>query len=72
MAHVRDLVGIDHVALGSDFDGTVTTQFDTSQLVQITHALIDAGFTEAEIRAVMGGNALRVIGAGIVPMERAT
>jgi membrane dipeptidase len=72
MAHVRDLVGVGHVALGSDFDGTVTTRFDTSQLVQITQALIDAGFTQGEIRAVMGGNALRVIGAGIVPMERAT
>lgn len=67
MAHVRDLVGIEHVALGSDFDGTVTTRFDTSQLVQITQGLMDAGFTESEIRAVMGGNALRVIGAGIVP-----
>lgn len=71
MAHVRDLVGIEHVALGSDFDGTVTTRFDTSQLVQITQALMQAGFTEAEIRAVMGGNALRVIGAGIRPMENA-
>jgi len=68
MAHVRDLVGVEHVALGSDFDGTVTTRFDTSQLVQITQALMQAGFTEAEIRAVMGGNALRVIGAGIQPM----
>ena len=71
MAHVRDLVGIDHVALGSDFDGSVTTRFDTAQLVQVTQGLLDAGFTEAEIRAVMGGNALRVIGAGIVPRERA-
>jgi membrane dipeptidase len=68
MAHVRALVGIDHVALGSDFDGSVTTRFDTSQLVQITQALLDAGFTETEIRAVMGGNALRVIGAGIRPL----
>jgi len=71
MAHVRDLVGIEHVALGSDFDGSVTTRFDTSQLVQITQALMQAGFTEGEIRAVMGGNALRVIGAGIQPMEGA-
>jgi membrane dipeptidase len=67
MAHVRNLVGIEHVALGSDFDGTVTTRFDTGALVQITQAMLRAGFTEGEIRAVMGGNALRVIGAGIVP-----
>jgi membrane dipeptidase len=67
--HVRDLVGIEHVALGSDFDGAVTTRFDTSGIVQITQALLDAGFTEAEIRAVMGLNALRVIKAGLVPLS---
>ena len=70
--HVRDLVGIEHVALGSDFDGAVTTRFDTSGIVQITQALMDAGFTEAEIRAVMGLNALRVIRAGVEPMPVAT
>ena len=68
MKHVRDLVGIDHVALGSDYDGATTVRFDTSQLVQVTQALLDEGFTPDEIRAVMGGNALRVIRAGIVPM----
>lgn len=67
--HVRDLVGIEHVALGSDFDGAVTTRFDTSGIVQITQALMQAGFTEAEIRAVMGLNALRVIKAGIEPLS---
>ncbi len=66
--HVRDLVGIEYVALGGDFDGAVTTRFDTSGIVQITQALMDAGFSEAEIRAVMGLNALRVIKAGLVPM----
>ncbi|WP_082788224.1 dipeptidase [Sphingorhabdus sp. M41] len=68
--HVRDLVGIEHVALGSDFDGAVTTRFDTSGVVQITQALMDAGFSEAEIRAVMGLNALRVIKAGIEPIPK--
>ncbi len=68
MMHVRDLVGIEHVALGSDYDGATTMRFDTSQLVQVTQALMDEGFTEPEIRAVMGGNALRVIRAGLVPM----
>jgi membrane dipeptidase len=71
MKHVRDLVGIDHVALGSDYDGATTVRFDTSQLVQVTQALMDEGFTEAEIRAVMGNNALRVIRAGLVPMAKA-
>lgn len=66
MKHVRDLVGIDHVALGSDYDGATTVRFDTSQLEQVTQALLDEGFTEDEIRAVMGGNALRVLRAGLV------
>ena len=68
MKHVRDLVGIAHVALGSDYDGATTVRFDTSQLVQVTQALIDEGFTEQDIRAVMGDNALRVIRTGLVPM----
>lgn len=68
MKHVRDLVGIDHVALGSDYDGATTVRFDTSQLVQVTQALIDAGFTDDEIRAAMGGNAIRVLRAGLVPL----
>ena len=66
--HVRDLVGIQYVALGSDYDGATTVRFDTSKLVQVTQALIDAGFSDDEIRAAMGGNALRVIRAGLVPM----
>ncbi|MEQ1498459.1 MAG: dipeptidase [Novosphingobium sp.] len=67
MKHVRDLVGIEYVALGSDYDGGTTVRFDTSQLVQLTQALLDAGFSAEEIRAVMGGNALRVIHAGLLP-----
>lgn len=66
--HVRDLVGIEHVALGSDFDGAVTTRFDTSQIVQVTQALMDIGLTEADIRAVMGGNTLRILKQGIEPL----
>jgi microsomal dipeptidase-like Zn-dependent dipeptidase len=66
IAHVRDLVGVNHVGLGSDFDGAVTTGFDSSQLVEITQALVDRGFSQDEIRKVMGGNVLRVIRAGIV------
>ncbi|HEX9963652.1 MAG TPA: dipeptidase [Allosphingosinicella sp.] len=61
VAHVRDLVGIDHVALGSDFDGAVTTGFDTAGLVNVTQALVDRGFTDEEIAKVMGGNLLRLL-----------
>ena len=67
MKHVRDLVGIQFVALGSDYDGATTVRFDTSQLVQVTQALIDAGFTSDEIRAAIGGNAIRVLREGLKP-----
>jgi len=68
MKHIRDLVGIDHVALGSDYDGSTAVRFDTSLLVQVTQALMEAGFSDAEIRAAMGGNAIRVLKTGLVPM----
>jgi microsomal dipeptidase-like Zn-dependent dipeptidase len=68
IAYVRDLVGIDHVGLGSDFDGSTTTGFDASQVAAITQALLDAGFSETDIRKVMGGNVLRVIRAGLAPL----
>jgi len=69
MKHVRDLVGIDHVALGSDYDGATTVRFDTSQLVQITQALLDEGFTESEVRQAMGENALHVIRESLMLRE---
>jgi microsomal dipeptidase-like Zn-dependent dipeptidase len=60
MQHVRDLVGVSYLALGSDFDGSVLTRFDTSQLAVITQALLEAEFSEQEIAAIMGGNAVRL------------
>ena len=60
MIHIRDLVGVEYIGLGSDFDGSVATAFDTSQLVVITEALLDEGFSEDEIAAIMGGNALKL------------
>lgn len=65
--YVVDLVGADHVALGSDFDGATTTQFDTSGLAQITAALLGAGLTPDQVREVMGGNAVRLLLQGLPP-----
>ncbi len=59
--HVVDLVGVDHAALGSDFDGTVHTPFDVTGLPKITERLIAAGFSSREIGMIMGGNTLRVV-----------
>ena len=57
--HAVDLLGEDAVALGSDFDGTVTTSLDTSELAAITHELLAQGMAEPQIRKVMGENARR-------------
>jgi len=60
MRYVADLVGVQHVALGSDFDGSKTV-VDAAGLVLLTSAMMDAGFTKSEIAAIMGGNVLRVL-----------
>jgi microsomal dipeptidase-like Zn-dependent dipeptidase len=56
-----DLVGADHVALGSDFDGATTVPFDTSELAVLTDALLREGMDEPTIRKVMGGNLARFL-----------
>jgi microsomal dipeptidase-like Zn-dependent dipeptidase len=63
-----DRFGLDHIALGSDWDGSVTTPIDASQLPHLTQALVDAGFTVPEIRAVMGGNLARFLGEHLPPL----
>jgi microsomal dipeptidase-like Zn-dependent dipeptidase len=59
------LIGADHVSLGSDYDGSVTTQFDTSELAALTHEMLAQGFTHSEIKKVMGENMLRVLRANL-------
>ena len=65
MRYVSDRVGVEHVALGSDFDGAVTEPFDTSGLVEITDAMLEAGYSEQEIRMIMGENALQFLAANL-------
>ena len=62
-----DQFGIDHIALGSDWDGSVTTPIDASQLPHLTQALLDKGLSEAEVRAVMGGNMARFLAEHLPP-----
>jgi microsomal dipeptidase-like Zn-dependent dipeptidase len=59
--HAADVVGVRAVALGSDFDGSVTEPFDTTGVVLVTDALLEEGFTEEEVAAVMGGNVFRLL-----------
>jgi microsomal dipeptidase-like Zn-dependent dipeptidase len=61
LRYAVDVAGIEHVALGSDFDGAVTVPFDASGLPLLTEALLDGGFREEEIAAVMGGNVRRLL-----------
>lgn len=56
--YIRDLVGVDYAAIGSDFDGAVQTSFDASEYAALTQALMDEGFDEDDIGKVLGGNAL--------------
>jgi membrane dipeptidase len=59
--YTANLVGVDHVALGSDNDGAVTAPFDISGVVEITDALLQEGFSDEEIGKIMGRNTLRLL-----------
>jgi len=61
--HVVRLVGPDHVGLGSDFDGADMPDGleDCSKLPKITEALLRKGYSEEDIRKILGGNILRVM-----------
>ena len=61
MKYGLELVGEDHLSLGSDFDGTVTTGFDTSELAALTQEMLNQGFTETQIRKIMGENMLKLL-----------
>ena len=56
--HTADLVGVEHVALGSDFDGSVRCPVDISGLVKITEALLAEGFSPDEVERIMGQNSI--------------
>jgi len=60
--HVKKLVGVDYVGIGSDFDGGggLIDCTDVSQFPNITKELLRRGYTETEIKKIWGGNLLRV------------
>ncbi len=63
--HAVSVAGVDHVGLGSDYDGAVGVPFDTAGLVELTDALIAQGFKEGELRKIAGENVLRVLRANL-------
>ncbi|HKO99463.1 MAG TPA: dipeptidase [Pyrinomonadaceae bacterium] len=64
--HVVKLAGIDHVGIGSDFDGvqaTLSDLADISKLPALTKELLRRGYTQSDIEKILGGNMLRVMEA---------
>ena len=62
--HVRDLVGIDHVGIGSDYDGVGDSLpiglKDVASYPTLIEGLLERGYSEEDVRKVLGGNLLRV------------
>jgi membrane dipeptidase len=64
--HIAKIAGVDHVGLGSDFDGvsgaTPQGMDSAADLPKITQALLDRGYSAEDIKKILGGNLLRVFG----------
>lgn len=61
--YIKNLVGADYIGIGSDFDGGITPPnelYDASCYPEITKKLVEKGYTEEEIKKILGGNFLRV------------
>ena len=70
VCYVAELVGVDHVAIGSDFDGLGRIQPvvpDISQLPLLTQSMLAHGLSEAEVAQIWGGNFLRLLQQTIDP-----
>jgi len=63
--HAVQVAGVDHVGLGSDFDGATMPlgMEDAAKLPKITDALLKKGYSEADVEKILGGNILRVMEA---------
>ena len=65
IAHIAKVAGIDHVGLGSDFDGVSgllpAGMDDVTRLPLIAQGMLDRGFSENDIKKVLGGNMMRVM-----------
>jgi membrane dipeptidase len=62
--HIARVAGVDHVGIGSDFDGVSALPMgmeDVTRLPRIAQALLDRGYSEQDVKKILGGNMLRVI-----------
>jgi len=61
--YIKELVGVDYIGIGSDFDGGINPPvdlYDATQYPEITRELVERGYTEEEIRKILGLNFIRV------------
>ena len=63
--HIVGVAGVEAVGLGSDFDGGGTLLSSAAEVPLITKGLLRRGYGEAEVRQILGGNTLRVLGEAI-------
>jgi membrane dipeptidase len=62
--HIAKVAGVDHVGLGSDFDGVSALPMgmeDVTRLPRIAQALLDRGYSDDDVKKMLGGNMLRVM-----------
>ena len=62
--HVARVAGVDHVGLGSDFDGVSALPLgieDVTRLPRIAQGLLDRGYSDSDVKKILGGNMLRVM-----------
>jgi len=65
LLHAVRVAGIDHVGLGSDFEGAVGTPFDTAGLPRLSAALLAAGLAHEEIEKILGANLRRLLATNL-------
>ena len=59
--HIASVAGVETVGLGSDFDGGGTLLADATEVPRITEGLLARGYSESEVRKILGGNTFRVL-----------
>jgi len=71
--HIARVAGVDHVGIGSDFDGVTALPIgmeDVTRLPRIAQALLDRGYSDGDVKKIIGGNMLRVLETATDPTER--